>query len=187
MTSLVVLVVSIIAVVRRSDSSASSALALSNVMRLGAVLQWGVRQFVETEAFLASVERLGQYGDLPPEGGVQSLAASAPSGWIWKGAIEFDNVEVRYDDAKPVLKGVSFSLRPGEKLGIVGRTGAGKSSMINALFRLVELSRGCIRIDGVDISRLKLHDLRRAIAIIPQDPILFKVRIKKKENDKKWF
>lgn len=124
-TTLVVLVVTVVAVLTRTADSAASALALSNAMRLSAILQWGVRQFVETEAYLASVERLNQFAALPREGGPAHLLVSPPPGWIAHGRLEFDRVQVRYGDhGPPVLRDVCFALQPGEKLGVVGRTGA---------------------------------------------------------------
>ena len=72
-----------------------------------------------------------------------------------------------------MLKGISVSIEKGEKIGIVGRTGAGKSSLTLALFRLIESAQGCIKIDGIDISTIGLHQLRQRLTIIPQDPVLF--------------
>ncbi|EEY18039.1 multidrug resistance-associated protein [Verticillium alfalfae VaMs.102] len=94
--------------------------------------------------------------------------------WPEKGEIIFDNVEMRYRAQLPlVLSGLSMHVTGGERVGIVGRTGAGKSSIMSTLFRLVELSGGHITIDGIDISTIGLHDLRSRLAIIPQDPTLF--------------
>lgn len=96
------------------------------------------------------------------------------SRWPRKGRIDFQNVEMKYRaDLSPALKGVSFSVFPGEHVGIVGRTGAGKSSAIQSLFRLYELNNGKICIDGVDISSIRLFDLRSALGIIPQEPVCF--------------
>jgi ATP-binding cassette subfamily C (CFTR/MRP) protein 1 len=94
--------------------------------------------------------------------------------WMDQGKIELRDVWMRYRaNLEPVLRGVSLSINAGEKIGVVGRTGAGKSSLINALFRLVEVEQGTISIDGVDISQLGLAQLRSQLAIIPQDPVLF--------------
>lgn len=96
------------------------------------------------------------------------------SRWPKRGNVVFDNVEMRYrEDLEPALKSVSFSVSPGEHVGIVGRTGAGKSSAIQCLFRLYELERGRIVVDGVDISGLRLFDLRSSLGIIPQEPFCF--------------
>ncbi|UYV77763.1 ABCC3 [Cordylochernes scorpioides] len=107
-------------------------------------------------------------------------AAPLPTNWPVKGAVEFDKVEARYRSSLPlVLNRVTFSILPGEKLllwpqvGVVGRTGAGKSSLTLALFRLLEPAGGVIRVDGMDISSLGLHDLRSRLAILPQNPMLF--------------
>ncbi|CAK4368324.1 unnamed protein product [Aphanomyces euteiches] len=94
--------------------------------------------------------------------------------WPAAGALTFAGVDLRYRPGLPlVLKNLSFTIQPREKIGIVGRTGAGKSSLVVALMRLVELDAGQITMDGVDISTIGLHDLRDKISIIPQDPVLF--------------
>jgi len=92
--------------------------------------------------------------------------------WPAAGEIEFRNVNLAYKDEDLVLKNLSFKINAREKIGIVGRTGAGKSSIVAALFRLTE-ARGHILIDGVTISTIGLHDLRKGMSIIPQDPVLF--------------
>ena len=95
------------------------------------------------------------------------------AGWPSHGVVEFKAVELRYAETEPlVLKGIDFKTKSAEKIGIVGRTGAGKSSLVTALFRLAEPT-GAIIIDGVDVLKIGLKDLRSAISIIPQDPLLF--------------
>ncbi|KAF0703812.1 hypothetical protein As57867_007488, partial [Aphanomyces stellatus] len=95
--------------------------------------------------------------------------------WPAHGQIEFDDVSFRYKPEDPlVLKHVSFSVRGGEKIGVVGRTGAGKSSLMMTLFRINEVATGTIKIDGVDIAAVGLKRLRSSLAIIPQNPVLFK-------------
>ena len=97
-----------------------------------------------------------------------------PQGWPQRGEIDFVDYSVRYRDGlDPALKRITFGVKSGEKIGIVGRTGAGKSSLTLALFRIVEAAKGKIWMDGVDISRLGLQTLRSRITIIPQDPVLF--------------
>jgi len=97
-----------------------------------------------------------------------------PAAWPTEGRIEVDNLVVSYaPDLPPVLKGLTFSVNRNERIGVVGRTGAGKSSLTLALFRFLEAQSGSIHIDGLDISKIRLHDLRSRLAIIPQDPVLF--------------
>jgi ABC-type multidrug transport system fused ATPase/permease subunit len=101
------------------------------------------------------------------------------SGWPWHGGITFHDVHMRYrSDFSPVLNGVDFEINPGESLGIVGRTGSGKSTLFRVLLRLSELERGAVLIDGVDISHVGLDTLRSRISIIPQDAVLFSASIR---------
>ncbi|MEV6598630.1 ATP-binding cassette domain-containing protein [Actinoplanes sp. NPDC051346] len=119
---------------------------------------------------LASFERVHDYTRLPaePAGG-----QSAPAGWPGTGDIRFENVTMRYaEGAPPALDGVTFHAPPGRTIGIAGRTGSGKSSLFATLLRFVEVEGGRIVVDGVDVSTLKLRDLRAAIEVIPQDPVL---------------
>jgi len=126
-----------------------------------------------------SVQRTFRYIKIIPENYQPSNWTTVTNDWPQEGNIVFNNVVLSYSASLPVvLKGVSFSVLPRQKIGICGRTGAGKSSLITALFRLAELSEGSIEIDGVDISRLQLQDLRARISIIPQDPILFRGTIR---------
>lgn len=121
-----------------------------------------------------AVERLQYYGTQLEEEAPLHTIEVRPT-WPEKGEIIFDNVEMRYRAQLPlVLSGLSMHVAGGERVGIVGRTGAGKSSIMSTLFRLVELSGGHIIIDGIDISTIGLHDLRSRLAIIPQDPTLFR-------------
>lgn len=94
---------------------------------------------------------------------------SPPASWPTQGCIEVENLVVGYaPDLPPVLKGLTFSIGRNERVGVIGRTGAGKSSLTLALFRFLEARSGSVYIDGLDISKLKLHDLRSRLAIIPQ-------------------
>lgn len=149
-------------------------LVLSYILATVQMIQFTVRQLAEVENGMNSVERLRYYGtQLEEEAPVHTIDV-APS-WPDKGEIVFDNVEMRYRDGLPlVLKGLDMHVRGGERIGIVGRTGAGKSSIMSTLFRLVEISAGRITIDGIDIATVGLGDLRKRLAIIPQDPTLFR-------------
>lgn len=146
------------------------AYALSVTSMLGGV----VNAFTETEREMVAVERVHQYiTDIQCESQKPGLQP-APYAWPPQGVVQFQNVILKYrDHLAPSLKCITFQTRPSEKVGVVGRTGAGKSSLIAALFRLVEISNGCILIDSIDISNMSLHSLRRRLAVIPQDPFLF--------------
>lgn len=137
---------------------------MSNVLRLAS----------NAENSLNSVERVCTYIDLPSEAPAIIESNRPPPGWPSSGSIKFEDVVLRYrPELPPVLHGLSFTISPSEKVGIVGRTGAGKSSMLNALFRIVELERGRIMIDDCDVAKFGLTDLRKVLSIIPQTPVLF--------------
>lgn len=147
-------------------------LAITQAMALTGMLQWGIRQSAEVANQLMAVERILEYRDLKPETSPEK-PQKVNDQWPEKGKIEFRNVIYRYfAEAEPVLKGLNFIVQPKEKIGIVGRTGAGKSSLIGAIFRLAIVD-GEIIIDDVDTAKIALSDLRSKIAIIPQDPVLF--------------
>ncbi|ETN05307.1 hypothetical protein PPTG_23495 [Phytophthora nicotianae INRA-310] len=138
-------------------------------------LNWSVRMLSQLQTQMVSVERIKNYTIMDTEAELTSVGKLPPAQeWPSAGAIEFRNVNLRYRPGLPrVLRNLSLSIRPQEKIGIVGRTGAGKSSLVVALMRLVELDSGSIVIDGLDISTIGLHELRNKISIIPQDPVLF--------------
>ncbi|EGI62548.1 Multidrug resistance-associated protein 4 [Acromyrmex echinatior] len=154
-------------------------LAISQVLILCGMVQHGMRQTAETITQMTSVERIMQFTELEKEDPFESNPIDKPSSnWPFKGEIKFDRVYLRYSESKsPVLKSLSFVVKPGMKIGIVGRTGAGKSSLIAALFRMAKLD-GTIYIDNVDTKKIGLHDLRNKISIIPQEPILFSATLR---------
>ncbi|KAI0379954.1 ATP-binding cassette transporter protein YOR1-like protein [Hypomontagnella monticulosa] len=159
---------------RFSVSPSIGGLVLSYILSIVQMLQFTVRQLAEVENGMNAVERLQYYGTQLEEEAPEHTIEVRPT-WPESGEIVFDNVEMRYRANLPlVLKGLNMHVRGGERIGIVGRTGAGKSSIMSTLFRLVEISGGHIYIDGLDISTLGLHDLRSRLAIIPQDPTLFR-------------
>nr|XP_036672754.1 probable multidrug resistance-associated protein lethal(2)03659 [Drosophila suzukii] len=157
-------------------SGADVGLAITQAMGLTSTVQWTVRQSAELETTMISVERVLEYEDIEPEGALEAPAdKKPPQSWPEEGKIVFDELSLRYmpdPKAENVLKSLSFVIKPKEKVGIVGRTGAGKSSLINALFRL-SYNDGSILIDQRDTNDMGLHDLRRKISIIPQEPVLF--------------
>ncbi|PIA25107.1 hypothetical protein AQUCO_12500017v1 [Aquilegia coerulea] len=149
-------------------------LLLSYTLNITNLLTAVLRLASLAENSLNAVERAGTYIELPSEAPGVIESSRPPPGWPSSGLIQFENVVLRYrPELPPVLHGLSFTVSPSEKVGIVGRTGAGKSSMLNALFRIVELERGRILIDGCNISELGLVDLRKVLGIIPQSPVLF--------------
>ncbi|XP_053674245.1 uncharacterized protein LOC128724542 [Anopheles nili] len=154
--------------------SGNVGLAITQVFNLIFMCQWGMRQTAELENQMTSVERVVEYAEVDPEPSLVSIGKhKPPADWPAKGAIRFEHFSLRYSpQASLVLRDLNLSINAGAKIGIVGRTGAGKSSIIQALFRLA-VNEGIIHIDGVDIGTLGLHDLRKRISIIPQDPILF--------------
>jgi ABC-type multidrug transport system fused ATPase/permease subunit len=135
---------------------------------------WLVRLYSEVQQNMNSVERVREYLEVDQEAASVIEDSRPAADWPSQGAVDFNAYTTRYrPDLDPVLKEVSFSVKAGEKVGIVGRTGAGKSSLALALFRGLEAEKGQILIDGVDIGSIGLRDLREAITIVPQDPTLF--------------
>lgn len=153
-----------------------SALALSYALQTTGMMQWGVRMLAETENQMTSVERLMYYTDnLDQEAPGVVANHVPPASWPHHPRIEYRKVELRYSPSlEPALKRVSFTIEPREKVGVVGRTGAGKSTLAISLFRIIEPSRGKILIDGINVLEMGLDHLRSKLAIIPQDPVLFK-------------
>lgn len=157
---------------RATVPPSAAGLAITYALSITGVLNWLVRMISETETNIIASERLGHYVALAPEEPAAGRAAVAD--WPAKGAIEFRDVTMTYRPGlAPVLQAISVAIRPGERIGIVGRTGAGKSSVMVALFRIVEPTGGAILIDGIDIRTLPLAQLRRSLSIIPQDPVVF--------------
>ncbi|XP_077867141.1 ATP-binding cassette sub-family C member 4-like [Saccoglossus kowalevskii] len=147
-------------------------LSLAYAITLMGVFQWCVRQSAEVENQMTAVERVYDYTQLAPEAALHNHCKPEPE-WPKHGIITMETMSFKYSEDSPtVLKNIYLCIRAKEKVGIVGRTGAGKSSLISSIYRLAEPS-GTIKIDGVDISSLGLHDLRSKVSIIPQDPMLF--------------
>lgn len=172
-------------------------LAITQILNLIMMSQWGMRQTAELENCMTSYERVAEYVNVESEPSLETSdtddSSKRLSNWPTNGSIEFSNLTLKYDEnSDAVLKSLNLAIRSGEKIGIVGRTGAGKSSIIQAIFRM-GVNEGVIRIDGVDISQIGLHDLRNNVSIIPQDPILFSGTMRdnldpfqKKSDDELW-
>lgn len=154
-------------------------LAVTYGLNLNARLSRWILSFCKLENKIISIERIHQYCQIPVEAPQVIEDSRPPSLWPENGAIELIDLKVRYKENLPmVLHGITCRFPGGKKIGIVGRTGSGKSTLIQALFRLIEPSSGRIIIDNIDISTIGLHDLRSHLSIIPQDPTLFEGTIR---------
>ena len=151
-------------------------LSISMIIYLAGIFQWCIRQSAEVVNHMVSIERVLAFGRLEPEAPLEQPgdAKLLTKNWPNAGAIEYDNLVVRYRPSlPPALRSISFDIPAGARVGIVGRTGSGKSTVVQTLFRLLEAEEGSIRIDGEDVSKLGLHTLRTRISVIPQVPTLF--------------
>ncbi|XP_010226865.1 PREDICTED: multidrug resistance-associated protein 1-like, partial [Tinamus guttatus] len=152
-------------------NSSTVGLSISYALNIIQSLNFWVRKACEIETNAVSIERVCEYANMDKEE-PWIMSKRPPMGWPDRGIIEFINYKAQYrQDLGLALNNVSFQTRSKEKVGIVGRTGAGKSTLTNCLFRVLEGSGGKIIIDGIDISTIGLHDLRGNLNIIPQDPI----------------
>ncbi|KAL5283205.1 ABCC4.2 family protein [Megaselia abdita] len=161
-------------ILEKEFSSGDVGLAILHSYTLIGTIQWGMQQTTNLENLMTSVERVQDYIESPKEAQAQSNELTKPNKeWPKNGKIEFINLKLKYSEKGVlILSGLNFTIHPMEKLGIVGRTGAGKSSIIQAIFRLA-YNEGTVKIDGIDIEKMDLQDLRSKISIIPQDPVLF--------------
>ncbi|KAK8865675.1 hypothetical protein IAR55_000820 [Kwoniella newhampshirensis] len=164
----------IVLITSNSIDAGMVGLLMSYTITVTGSLNWLVRSASEVEQNIVSVERVLGYTKLPSEAAQYVPDKQPPSTWPDHGSIEFDGFSMRYrPELDLCLKSVSFKINGGDRVGVCGRTGAGKSSLTLALFRILEAAGGRILIDGVDIAAIGLHDLRSIVSIIPQDPQLF--------------
>merc|ERR1711871_839473 len=199
--NLIVLAASVLTITSNSRAGAAG-ISLNNALSVTSLLNWAVRNVAETENMMNSVERVLFVTNETPvelphvrndfdastlilkksEHNLNHHVSHIPrndtelqeSGWPWQGGLVLEDVQMRYRaDFEQILKGVNLKIQPGQKIGVVGRTGSGKSTIFRALLRLTELEGGKIYIDGIDTSQIGLDALRSAISIIPQDPVLF--------------
>lgn len=158
-------------------STTLAAVGLTFSLQMIGILGGIARSLRFLENALVSVGRVSEYSSLPPER--TDSALEVPDQWPANGSIELNKLTAAYDDGlKPVLSGITLSIKAGNKVGIVGRTGSGKSTLFLALTRMIPIPPGMIFIDGVDISRVPLKRLRQSISMIPQDPVLFSGTLK---------
>ncbi|KAI0659143.1 multidrug resistance-associated ABC transporter [Cubamyces menziesii] len=159
---------------RSSVNPSKIGVVLSYTLSITQTFSLLVQTYAQNEQNFNAVERILYYTELPSEGATTTPNDPPPS-WPEAGEIDFKDVEMSYRPGlPPVLKGVSFHVNPGEKIGIVGRTGAGKSSLLQALFRIVNVQSGTIEIDGRNTAEIGLDVLRQRLALVPQDSLLFK-------------
>ncbi|RNA37460.1 multidrug resistance-associated 1 isoform X3, partial [Brachionus plicatilis] len=159
---------------RNSLSPGLVGLSISLSITVSQALNFFVKMGAEFEANITAVERVKEYFSIPQEPEWNKRDFILPSTWPSAGKVVLSNFSVKYrEDSAFVLRNINAEIMPGEKIGIVGRTGAGKSSLTLALFRLLENSVGDIIIDGINIKNIGLHDLRHKLTIIPQDPVIF--------------
>jgi len=164
--------IAIISLITPSISASLAGFALTFASSIAHNFLFMVRRFVGLEQSMVAVERVKEYSELKPEGS-EIVEPRPPETWPAVGAIECQDLVIRYAPELPdVLHEISFSVDPGEKVGILGRTGSGKSTLALSLFRFVEPTSGRILVDGIDISSIGLTDLRRRLTIIPQDPTI---------------
>uniref|UniRef100_A0A3Q2PMB4 ABC-type glutathione-S-conjugate transporter n=1 Tax=Fundulus heteroclitus TaxID=8078 RepID=A0A3Q2PMB4_FUNHE len=173
--NVVVLAAAILSVMGRSTLSPGIVgLAVSHSLQVTGILSWIVRSWTDVENNIVSVERVNEYAETPKEASWSTEGSSLPVAWPQSGTIEFQDYGLQYRKGLELaLKDVTLHINQREKVGIVGRTGAGKSSLALGIFRILEAAKGKIFIDGVNIADIGLHDLRSRITIIPQDPVLF--------------
>lgn len=174
-SSTIIFVAALFGVFSRSTMSPGDiGLVLTYSQRATLVFSMIVQQMADLEVNIVSVERILEYCDLPSEGERHNGKTTPGSSWPNTGKIDFENYATQYRTGLDlVLSDIKANIRAGEKVGLIGRTGAGKSSITLALFRLIEPVRGSIYIDGINITDIGLKPLRSKLCIIPQDPVIF--------------
>ncbi|KAK1750100.1 ATP-dependent bile acid permease [Echria macrotheca] len=163
--------VAVFVLLKAQRDAALAGFVLTFAMQFSTTVLWTVRSYASLELEMNAVERVLEYSEIETE---NFSGEKPPAAWPTDGRLEVHDLVVGYArDLPPVLKGLNFHVNPSKRVGVVGRTGAGKSSLTLALFRFLEPRSGSIYVDGLDVSKIPLSDLRSRLAIIPQDPVLF--------------
>lgn len=158
-------------VTTRGIDASLAGFALSFALSFGHTVSWAINISTQVELDMNAAERIFEYRDLTTE---KQDGANVRASWPEQGKVEVKDLVVGYAEGLPsILKGLTFTAERNQRIGVVGRTGAGKSTLSLAIFRFLQIRSGSITIDGVDISKIRLHDLRSRLSIIPQDPVLF--------------
>ena len=161
--------------VQLSDTTSGAAIgvALVNILGFSQSLSLLIDRYTTLETSLGAIARIKNFEDSTTQEHLPQERDSPPDDWPLRGSVEFRGITASYSpDADPVLRNLTLAIRPGQKVGICGRTGSGKSSLLAALFRLLELKSGQIFVDGQDISTLPRQTIRSSLIAVPQDPFL---------------
>lgn len=172
LSSIIVGIVAVMILLTPTVSASMAGFALAFAGTISHNLLFVVRRFVQLEQSMVALERIKEYSELKQEA-PEFIEPRPPASWPESGAITVEKLVIRYaPDLPDVLHGINFTVSPGSKVGIVGATGCGKSTLALSFFRFVEATEGRITIDGVDIAKIGLTDLRSRVTIIPQDPTI---------------
>ncbi|WEW56917.1 hypothetical protein PRK78_002374 [Emydomyces testavorans] len=169
-TLLIILVVKL----RGTIGGGYAGVALVNIVQFSQSIKLLITFWTTLETHIGAIARIKVFNETMVPEDKESENNMPPTNWPGEGGIEFQNVSAEYRPGEPVLKGVSLKINPGEKIGICGRTGSGKSSMVLSIFRMIELSGGTITIDGVDLSTIPRQEIRSRITGVAQDAFLLK-------------
>ncbi|GFR41153.1 hypothetical protein Agub_g1817 [Astrephomene gubernaculifera] len=174
MGALVVFTAAITVAVIFPRNAGLAGLAITSALNLTGIMNWMVRQTTELEVNMNSVERMIEYDRYEEEAPAVIECSRPPANWPAQGEIQVQDLVVRYrPELDPVLRGLTFTVAGREKVGVCGRTGCGKSTLMMTLYRLVEPCGGSVKVDGLDITAMGLYDLRSRLSLVPQDPVIF--------------